>query len=116
MVFILFTLYNHQYLIPKHCHHPQKKPHNHKQVIPITMTPLPALATTTFCLHESAYSRHLSFMESYNMWPFVISFSHLVYFQGSSVLCPVSVSHSFLWPGNTSPHGNTTLLWLASTS
>ena len=43
MVFILFTLYNHQYLIPKHCHHPQKKPHNHKQVIPITMTPLPAL-------------------------------------------------------------------------
>ena len=60
-------------------------------------------------IHGFAYSGHSISMESFK--PFLSSFRHLAYFQGSSMLQPVSVLHTFLWLNNIALYDITHLVY-----
>ena len=71
-------------------------PPPHKQSFLILVTPVPGHHCSAFCLHGFTSLGHFIEMESFNMWPVVSGIFHSAScFQGSSMLQPVPVLHSF---------------------
>lgn len=63
--------------ISRTLHHPKLKFCIHKTVTPHATSPFPGNHLPTFCVYESAHSRHLYYVEVHNIFPFEPGFFHL---------------------------------------
>ena len=106
---------HHLYLVLKHFHHANRKPHTHKAVSPHSpLLPVPGNhQSTCVSMNLLLWLYHINGIIQYvTFWVWLLTLS--ITFSGFIHIVDVSILHSFLWPNNIPKYGSTTFLFIHS--
>lgn len=90
----------HLYLIPGHLISPDRSSAPISSLSLSLFIPAPGNHSSVFCFYGFASDGHFTQIGSDNVWTFVTDFFPLACLHGASMLCHVSVPHSFTWLNN----------------